>query len=78
MKTAISIPDNLFKVAEETAKKYGISRSNLFTKAIEEFIKNHNPQDITNILNNIYETQDSNIDEDILEMQINSINQEDW
>jgi len=78
MKTAISISDKLFKIAEETAKKYGISRSNLFSKAIEEFINTHNPQDITNALNNIYENLNSQIDKAILEMQINSIEQEDW
>ncbi len=78
MKTAISISDKLFKIAEKTAKKYGISRSNLFSKAIEEFINTHNPQDITNSLNNIYENTNSQIDKTILEMQTNSIEQEDW
>ena len=78
MKTAISISDKLFKIAEKTAKKYGISRSNLFSKAIEEFINTHNPQDITNALNNIYENTNSQIDKTILEMQTNSIEQEDW
>ncbi len=42
MKTAISIPDNLFKNVEKAAKKLGISRSNLFSIAIQEYLENHN------------------------------------
>ena len=78
MKTAISIPDKLFKIAEKTAKKYGISRSNLFSKAIEEFINTHNPQDITNALNKVYGNTDNQMDKAILEMQAISIERESW
>jgi len=38
MKTAISIPDELFTLAEITAKKLGIPRSQLFTRPLVEFI----------------------------------------
>jgi hypothetical protein len=34
MKTAISIPDAIFEQAEELAQKQGLSRSELYTKAI--------------------------------------------
>lgn len=78
MKTAISIPDDLFKVAEETAEKFGMSRSSLYSKAIKEFIYNHNPQQVTEILNKTYDNQDSKMDETIMEMQFNSLDSEDW
>ena len=39
MKTAVSIPDPLFKRAEAKAKKLGISRSKLHQLALEEFLK---------------------------------------
>lgn len=78
MKTAISLPDKLFKLAEETAKKYGISRSHLFSVALEEYIKAHNPQDITDVLNNIYENTESKMDKVILKMQSYSLEQEKW
>jgi metal-responsive CopG/Arc/MetJ family transcriptional regulator len=54
MKTAISIPDELFTLAEITAKKLGIPRSQLFARALEEFIENHSNQSITEKLNKIY------------------------
>jgi metal-responsive CopG/Arc/MetJ family transcriptional regulator len=54
MKTAISIPNELFTLAEITAKKLGIPRSQLFARALEEFIENHSNQSITEKLNKIY------------------------
>lgn len=37
-KTAISIPDELFKEADRAAKRLGISRSELYAKALGEFL----------------------------------------
>jgi metal-responsive CopG/Arc/MetJ family transcriptional regulator len=54
MKTAISLPDNLFKMAEKTAKKMGIPRSQLFARAIEEFINKQSKNSITEKLNRVY------------------------
>jgi hypothetical protein len=44
MKTAISIPDEVFEQAERAAKRLGMSRSELFTRAAIEFLK-ANPAD---------------------------------
>ena len=41
MKTAISIPDDVFAEAEETAQRLGVSRSGLYTRAIAEFVERH-------------------------------------
>ncbi|MBM9501057.1 ChpI protein [Leptospira sp. 201903071] len=57
MKTAISIPDELFKTAEKTAKKLGIPRSQLFAKALEEFIQSHSKESITEKLNKVYNSK---------------------
>jgi metal-responsive CopG/Arc/MetJ family transcriptional regulator len=40
MKTAISIPDQVFKSAEVLASRLGISRSELYAKAIEAYVSN--------------------------------------
>jgi metal-responsive CopG/Arc/MetJ family transcriptional regulator len=40
MKTAISLPDVLFRRAERTAKRLGISRSELYARALGEFLAN--------------------------------------
>ncbi len=38
MKTAISIPDELFERAEQAARRLRLSRSELFARAIAEFL----------------------------------------
>ncbi len=54
MKTAISLPDRLYEEAEKTEKYLGLPRSQLFAKALEEFIEHHTSQRITEKLNEIY------------------------
>jgi metal-responsive CopG/Arc/MetJ family transcriptional regulator len=54
MKTAISLPDTLYEDAEKTAKSMGIPRSQLFAKALEEFISHHKRESITEKYNEIY------------------------
>jgi len=54
MKTAISLPDTLYEDAEKTAKSMGIPRSQLFAKAVEEFINHHKKESITEKYNEIY------------------------
>ena len=53
MKTAISLHDTLY-AEEETAKSMGIPRSQLFAKAVEEFINQHKKENITERYNSIY------------------------
>jgi len=69
MKTAISIPDELLSDIERTAKKLGIPRSQLFARALEEFITNHAPQDVTARINQILETENSSVDAHLAAMQ---------
>ena len=71
MKTAISIPDSLFNDAEITAKQLGLARSQLYVKAIKEFIEHHNKDKITEKLNFVYSV-DSNLNE-ISEIGIESL-----
>jgi metal-responsive CopG/Arc/MetJ family transcriptional regulator len=54
MKTAISIPDELFQTAEKIAKKMGIPRSQLYVRALEEFIQSHSKESVTEKLNAVY------------------------
>jgi len=56
MKTAISLPDSVFFEAEETARNMGISRSELYLNAITDYLKKNNRKNITQKLNEIYNT----------------------
>ena len=61
MKTAISIEDELFRLAEEAAKELGLSRSALYSQAVEEFIRARMPNEITRRYNEVF-AQTSNAD----------------
>lgn len=47
MKTAISVPDDVFRKAERLAKRLGISRSELFTRAVSMLVDESEGRDIT-------------------------------
>jgi metal-responsive CopG/Arc/MetJ family transcriptional regulator len=47
MKTAISIPDELFSRAEEMARKTGKSRSQLYQEALSEYLLRRDPGALT-------------------------------
>ena len=72
MKTAISLPDTLYEDAEKTAKSMGIPRSQLFAKALEEFIIHHKKESITEKYNEVY-SQISSSDSSKIE-SVNIIN----
>ena len=54
MKTAISLSDSLFEIAEQTAKCMGVNRSRLFALALEDYVARHNGGMITEKLNEVY------------------------
>ena len=55
MKTAISIPDDLFYGAERLARKTRRSRSKLFRDALREYLARHTPDKVTESMNQALE-----------------------
>jgi metal-responsive CopG/Arc/MetJ family transcriptional regulator len=51
MKTAISIPDEVFLAAEQQAKRTHKSRSQLYTEAMVEYLSRHCPDQVTEAMN---------------------------
>lgn len=47
MKTAVSLPDELFEEAERLARRLGKSRSRLYRDALAEYVTRHDPDDVT-------------------------------
>ncbi len=72
MKTAISIPDNLFNDAEITARQLGLARSQLYVKAIKEFIEHHDKDRITKKLNSLY-SDSVTTEEEFIDIGIHSL-----
>jgi len=47
MKTAISIPDEVFEEAERLARRLGKSRSEVYSLAVAEYLARHAPDQVT-------------------------------
>ena len=51
MKTAVSIPDEVFQGAERLARRAKKSRSRLYGDALKEYLARHSPDEITEAMN---------------------------
>jgi metal-responsive CopG/Arc/MetJ family transcriptional regulator len=78
MKTAVSIPDPIFHTAESLAKRLGISRSELFSRALEAYLEAHKHDSVREALDAIYSQESSRLDETLAHMQWASLPKEDW
>ena len=56
----------------------GISRSRLFSIAIQEFLHHHYEENVTNKLNEVYQQGEGSLEKEIDEIQAHSIPEEDW
>jgi len=55
MKTAISIPDEVFQAAERLAKRVHKSRSQLYAEAMAEYLTRHTPEEVTEAMDRVVE-----------------------
>ncbi len=78
MKTAISIPDSIYKAAEKLATHLGMTRSALYTKAINKFLLDFRNDRITEKLNTVYEKEISGFDPDFETTQMISMEEDEW
>jgi predicted transcriptional regulator len=51
MKTAVSIPDDVFEKVERFARRSKRSRSEVFSAALKEYMARHAPDEVTEALN---------------------------
>lgn len=51
MKVAISIPDEVFAETESLAKRLKASRSEIYSRALAEFLRRHAPDRVTDLMN---------------------------
>ena len=55
MKTAVSLPDDVFRSAERFAKRARKSRSRLYAEALSEYLARHAPDEVTEDMNRVIE-----------------------
>jgi metal-responsive CopG/Arc/MetJ family transcriptional regulator len=80
VKTAISIPDPTFRAAERHAATHNLSRSELYARALKEYLQRHEQQGITERINAIcaeVETQPDAFD-NALSVHVLEQTNEDW
>ena len=53
MKTAVSLPDRIFRAAERHARRARKSRSQLYAEAIAEYLARHAPEEVTDAMNRV-------------------------
>jgi metal-responsive CopG/Arc/MetJ family transcriptional regulator len=78
MKTAISIPDDVFDAAEKLARKLAVSRSELYTRAIRTFVDELSDETVTQALNAVYSELESPLDPVFKEMQRGALEASPW
>jgi predicted transcriptional regulator len=78
MKTAVSLPDDLFRQAEITARRLRISRSELYAKALAEFLKRQRGNEITERLNDLYSRHPAKLDPGLHRAQLKSLTKDVW
>jgi len=55
MKTAISVEGELLEQADKTAKRMGVSRSRLFSLALQDYLTKRRQEEITAQLDRVYQ-----------------------
>lgn len=78
MKTAVSIPDPLFKEAERLTKRLRIPRSQLYARALEAYLQRQRSKGIKEALDAVYRTESSELDPVLAHLQSEALGREDW
>jgi len=78
MKTAISIPDDVFAQAERAAKRLGLSRSEFFTRAAQAMAQHVTAGDVTARINTALRKADSRLAPELAQLQVRTLAGERW
>ena len=83
MKTAVSLPDPLFEEAERVAERLGLSRSELYARAIARFVREQTGDAISEAINRVVKKTQLSVDPVLVRMQAASLGAdegafEDW
>lgn len=78
MKTAISLPEKVFREGDALAKKLRLSRSELYVRALEEYLAKHRAQKVTERLDALYSVESSRLDPAFTRAQVRALRRERW
>jgi len=78
MKTAVSVPDDLFRLGETAARRLRVSRSQLYATALAEFLHRQRANAVTERLNEVYSRRNAKVDPLLQRAQVSSIDKDSW
>ncbi len=78
MKTVITIPDAVFEAAEQAARRLGMSRSELYTRAVEVYLKDQGSKGVTEKMNEAFGSEDTLMDPVLVALQWSSLKPKIW
>lgn len=78
MKTAVSIPDELFSRADEMARKTGKSRSQLYQEALSEYLLRRDPGALTQAVDDALADIDPKPDPWLTEAGRRTLERSEW
>ena len=78
MKTAISVPNEVFELSERLAKKLKVSRSQIFAMGVKKLGEEFDDEEITAKLNEFYSKEKAEIDPVLMKMAALSLPKDEW
>jgi metal-responsive CopG/Arc/MetJ family transcriptional regulator len=79
MKTAISIPDEIFQDAERLARRLKQSRSEVYSRALAEYLARHSPDEVTETMDKVLaEVAEPGADEFVSKAARRTLRRSEW
>jgi hypothetical protein len=78
MKTAVSLPDRVFREAEAHARRTRKSRSQLYSEALSEYLARHSPDPVTEAMNRVMDELGETVDPFLSEAARRVLERVEW
>ncbi|TVQ38316.1 MAG: ChpI protein [Wenzhouxiangella sp.] len=78
MKVAVSVPDDIFRAAEQFAAERNLPRSQVYARALQEYLAQYRSDTIIGQLDDVYASEPSAVDERLLRAQAAVLEDEAW
>lgn len=78
MKTAVSVPDDVFEGGERLARREGRSRSEVYSAALREYVARHEPDEIADAIDMVLADVGETIDPFVIASSRRALEATDW
>ncbi|MFI5292070.1 MAG: ribbon-helix-helix protein, CopG family [Candidatus Limnocylindrales bacterium] len=78
MKTAVSVPDDVFQAIDELARRQGRSRSSVYTAALRIYLARHNSESITEAIDRVVDDVGDGFDPGLERASLEILRSVEW